>query len=285
MTQHLPLEDTAADIIAKARCGLGISSSSLASLLKLPALRLHSALQNPAASLDLLPAIAAALELDATALANIALGAWHPNTPAPPDGFAAFTTPFSSQMTVNNYLLWNPHSLSAAVFDTGTDASALLTFAHKRNLLIRNIFITHTHSDHIAALDQLISATHATVHISEHEPLPPHIDPASPDLVRFAPGTTFETKYLTIKALDTRGHSRGQTTFLIHTPDRPIAVTGDALFAGSMGGSIQFYRDQRRNSAQKILTLPPSTLIAPGHGPLSTVQNELSHNPVFSFKP
>ena len=63
---------------------------------------------------------------------------------------------------------------------------------------------------------------------------------------------------------------------------RPLAVVGDALFAGSLGGAPGAYAEQLDNTAQKILTLPGDTLVAPGHGPLTTVAAERAHNPFFS---
>jgi glyoxylase-like metal-dependent hydrolase (beta-lactamase superfamily II) len=277
--QHLPLEDTAADILAKARLGLNITADVLAERLGLPLRNLRAVLRRPAAFAGILPALAPLLELDAVALGAIALGAWHPGALPPVEGFAPFTTSFSGEMTVNNYLLWHPLSRDAAVFDTGADASALLAFAQEHGLRIRAIFITHTHPDHVAALGPLVTATHAPVHVPKGEP-PLAPVPAAATLLSFAPDSTFEIGGLLVKALDTSGHSPGQTTFLIHGLSVPIAVTGDALFAGSMGGSANFYREQRRRSMGEILTLPAQTLLAPGHGPLTTVQAELDHNPV-----
>ena len=61
-----------------------------------------------------------------------------------------------------------------------------------------------------------------------------------------------------------------------------MVVSGDALFAGSMGGCAGAYAEQLGNTARHILTLPGSTLVAPGHGPLTTVARELAHNPFFA---
>ena len=63
---------------------------------------------------------------------------------------------------------------------------------------------------------------------------------------------------------------------------RPIAIVGDSLFAGSMGGGNVSYRDALRNNVEKILTLPEETIISPGHGPMTTVGEEKRHNPFFA---
>jgi hydroxyacylglutathione hydrolase len=57
---------------------------------------------------------------------------------------------------------------------------------------------------------------------------------------------------------------------------------GDSLFAGSMGGAPNAYKQALRNNIEKLLSLPGDSLICPGHGPLTTVANELNHNPFFS---
>jgi len=59
---------------------------------------------------------------------------------------------------------------------------------------------------------------------------------------------------------------------------------GDSLFAGSMGGGNVSYQDALRNNLEKILTLPDSTIICPGHGPMTTVAQEKQHNPFFAGK-
>jgi hydroxyacylglutathione hydrolase len=65
---------------------------------------------------------------------------------------------------------------------------------------------------------------------------------------------------------------------------RPIAVVGDSIFAGSMGGGNVSYKEAIKNNVEKILTLPDETIICPGHGPMTTVGEEKAHNPFFAGK-
>jgi len=87
---------------------------------------------------------------------------------------------------------------------------------------------------------------------------------------------------LKIKALLTWGHSRGGMTFFVAGLARPVAIVGDSIFAGSMGGGNVSYKDAIKNNLEKILTLPNETVICPGHGPLTTVGEEKQHNPFFA---
>jgi len=60
-----------------------------------------------------------------------------------------------------------------------------------------------------------------------------------------------------------------------------VAVVGDALFAGSMGRGFQSWELAKQKIREQIFTLPPATLICPGHGPLTTVAEEEAHNAFF----
>ena len=85
-----------------------------------------------------------------------------------------------------------------------------------------------------------------------------------------------------VKALLTWGHSRGGMTFFVTGLARPVAIVGDSIFAGSMGGGNVSYKDALRNNIEKVLTLPDETIICPGHGPMTTVSEEKRYNPFFA---
>ena len=71
-------------------------------------------------------------------------------------------------------------------------------------------------------------------------------------------------------------------TYFVTGLTRPLAVVGDSIFAGSMGGGNVSYKNAVQNNVKKILTLPAETIICPGHGPLTTVGEEKAHNPFFA---
>ena len=60
-----------------------------------------------------------------------------------------------------------------------------------------------------------------------------------------------------------------------------VAVVGDAIFAGSMGGGMISYEDALQNNRYKIMTLAAETVVCPGHGPITTVKWEKERNPFF----
>jgi glyoxylase-like metal-dependent hydrolase (beta-lactamase superfamily II) len=122
-------------------------------------------------------------------------------------------------------------------------------------------------------LDRLTHATGAKAWVSAREPLAG----AEP----FADGKGFVLGALTIATRRTSGHARGGTTFVVTGLAKRLAVVGDALFAGSMGGGLVDYDEALRTNRAAIFTLPDDTVICPGHGPLTTVGEEKLHNPFF----
>ncbi len=253
------LEDNHTDILRKACAGLGISPN-----------RFQSAFL-PAPEESALRAAAAELGLGADALCAIAHGDYLPIAGNLPDGFAMFSTAFGD-MFVNSYAAWDDQVRAMAAFDTGSDCDGFLDLVSNRSLRLEEVFITHAHGDHIYDLDRLLEKTRAKAWASE---------PVGGAEI-FSPGRTFQVGSLKISTRLTRGHSPRGATYLVEGLSRKIAITGDALFAGSMGGGNISYADALRTTRQEILTLPADTLLCPGHGPMTTVGQEILNNPFFA---
>jgi hydroxyacylglutathione hydrolase len=222
--------------------------------------------------------VARHLHLGPDSLEALAAKSWYPEQPNFPTGFAAFNTPFED-MTVNSYLVWDSRTKLAAAFDTGANCDAMLDTIHAEKLKLEYIFITHTHDDHIADLKKLAgSAPKADIWASELEPVD------FPGAKTFKENAHFHIGPLAIKTLFTWGHSPGMTTFYITGLSWPLAVVGDSVFASSMGGSPTHFAEQYKNNREKIMTLPNDTVLACGHGPLTTLGQEKRHNPFFTTK-
>ena len=270
---RIPLEDNFTDVIGKAQRGLRLTDTALAAQAGVGVAELQAVKGGEIRELVLL-AIAKPLHLERNALLALARREWYPAQPLFKRGFAMFNTPFED-MTVNSYLAWDPKTRLAAAFDTGASALGMLDTIAAENLTLRYIFLTHTHDDHIADLPRL-AATGAEVWASELEPA------THPGAKTFQENAHFHLGELAVKTLFTWGHSPGQTTYYITGLSYPLAVVGDSLFAGSMGGGLVSYEAQYRNNRQKIMKLPLDTVLACGHGPLTTVKQERKHNPFFA---
>ena len=165
----IPLEDNFTDIISKAQHGLGISDSQLAekSGAEIGAIRRLRDGEFERAAIE---QIAPVLQLDAAALADLAEEKWQPKEISL-EGLAQFNTPYHD-MRVNAYLVWDPASKEAVVFDSGANSTDLLANAKAAGLTIKLILLTHAHPDHIADLDRLAEATGAPVYLSDRESAP-----------------------------------------------------------------------------------------------------------------
>jgi hydroxyacylglutathione hydrolase len=271
---RIPLEDNFTDVIAKAQRGLGIGDAELAARAGVSTADLAAV--HSGRTIDaVIRRVARHLGLSPGALEELAHHRWYPEQPEFAHGFAMFNTSYED-MTVNSYLVWDSRAHAAAAFDTGAHCDAMLDVVRTEQLRVTHIFLTHTHEDHVADLPKLAAATSAQVWASEREPAD------LPGARTFAENAYFHCGSLAIKTLPTSGHSPGLTTFFISGLERPLAIAGDAIFAASIGGSATRFEEQRRNDLEKIMTLPRETVLACGHGPLTTVEQEKIHNPFFA---
>ena len=270
----IELEDNVGDIVGKSQRGLGISDSELAKKSGASADAIRKARDGQADEATL-RAIAPVLDLDPTALVGLAQGKWKPDPLKSFEGLAQFTTSYSG-MLVNAYLVWDPATKDAAAFDTGADCAGMLKLATKQSLSIKMILLTHAHPDHVADLPPLREETGAEVFAPAREPVP--------GAEKIEEGKHFRLGKIDIEARLTWGHSPGGITFVATGLARPIAIVGDSLFAGSMGGGSVSYRDAVQNNLKKILTLSDETIICPGHGPMTSVGEEKKHNPFSAHK-
>jgi hydroxyacylglutathione hydrolase len=272
---RIPLEDNYDDVLNKAQRGLNISDDDLARRAQI-SLEDLKAVKGGKFDEAVARRMAGHLRLHRDCLVQLAYKSWYPSQPQFTTGFTAFNTSLQD-MTVNNYLVWDERSRHAAIFDTGATAEPVLEAVRSDKLRVRYIFLTHAHDDHIADLSRAAAETGAEVWCSQNEPL------EFPGVKRFAENAFFHVGPFAIKALYTDGHSPGGATYYITGLSYPLAVVGDSLFASSMGGAPPAsYARAVDNNFKKILTLPADTVLACGHGPMTTVAQERRNNPFFA---
>jgi glyoxylase-like metal-dependent hydrolase (beta-lactamase superfamily II) len=270
----IPLEDSVTDIVGKAQRGLGISDTDLSNKIGIEIGEVAAVKLVHGMAFAEVEKMAQALKLGPRCLVALADGKYAPTVNLPKTGFFQSTTVYGD-MTVNAYLVWDEQTKLAAAFDTGADAMVFIDEIKKQGLTLQDVYLTHTHVDHVVELDRLLEKAGGSVgvHVNEAEPL----DGAAP----FKPGVTFSLGRLHIESRDTSGHSAGGTTYHIHGLDTPLAIVGDALFAGSVGGIKTDYAASLQKIRDNILSGQDNTILAPGHGPLTTVLQEKQHNPFF----
>ncbi len=271
--KRIPLEDDFHDIIAKAQRGLSLSDDALA---RRTGIGTPEVTKTRRGEFDetIVRKLASVLNLNADALIALGKREWYPNDPGEVLGLACFNTPYDDGLTVNSYFIWDPETDNGACLDTGSNASGMLRFAAEREIRIQMVLLTHTHSDHIADLKRLTSEADVKAFASKLE--------AIPGAEGFEPGENIRVGKLVFGTRLTNGHSPGGITYVVEGLARRIAVVGDAIFAGSIGGGMVSYEDALHSNCEQILTLPEDTILCPGHGPLTTVGEEKEHNPFFA---
>jgi len=208
----------------------------------------------------------------------------------------------ATQMTVNPfgenlYILWDEATRDAVVVDPGmmrdAEREMVTRFIEGQQLNVKHILLTHLHIDHITSARWLADKTGADVlgnaqdaqlgqelpdqvaHFHIHVEVEPLA--LDGDLVD---GDTIPLGDETIQVLHVPGHSPGGLAFYL--PESGLLISGDTIFNGSVGRTDLWGGDmaQLLNSIrEKIYTLPDETVIAPGHGPTTTVADEKRFNP------
>jgi glyoxylase-like metal-dependent hydrolase (beta-lactamase superfamily II) len=182
----------------------------------------------------------------------------------------------------------------AIVVDGGDDADVITARLDALGVRATHLVHTHAHFDHIGALGELRERTGARGLLHPADlPLyarqadlarffgltPPRIVALDGDLAdrdRLSAGTA------TLEVLHTPGHTPGSVSFAVSDGAETLLLTGDTLFAGSVGrwdiGGTSL-EDIVRSIRERLLDFPDDTLVVPGHGPSTTIGRERRENP------
>jgi glyoxylase-like metal-dependent hydrolase (beta-lactamase superfamily II) len=220
--------------------------------------------------------LAPLLKLDAKKVEAIATG-WEPSAKVLSRWreLRVITTT-SDGMAVNAYLVWDEVTREAALFDTGWEAAPIVELIAGEHLNLRYLFLTHTHEDHIAALEELLKAFPKALLRQSTKSAPPQH--------RNRPNDCLQLGSLRITHRETPGHAEDGVIYLVGNwpDDAPhVGIIGDTIFAGTMANGFISWPMLEAKVREHILTLPAETLLCPGHGPLTTVAEEKAHNPFF----
>ena len=160
------------------------------------------------------------------------------------------------------------------IIDSPHDAAAIINQVRSRK--VKAILLTHAHNDHIGAAREVADAVGAPIYLNPEDlVLWEQVYPdAHPDR-ELADGDVFEVGGATLKAIHTPGHSPGSTCFYLESEG--TVFTGDTLFNGGPGATGRSYSDYPTILAsirERLLTLPPGTVVRTGHGDNTTIAAE-----------
>jgi glyoxylase-like metal-dependent hydrolase (beta-lactamase superfamily II) len=271
------LEDHLGDIIRKARKAGNVSAQSAAHAAGISEEALGALEESGQAPAGIhYSALGQALGLNAAKLESIARG-WKPAS-AELSRWRELRMISTEQggNTVNCYLVWDEVSREAALFDTGWRADPILEIVDKEQLQLKHLFLTHSHEDHIAAMGAIRERFPKIFIHTDTKTAPPQHKNRRNDCIQLGS--------LRITNRETPGHAEDGVVYLIGNFDGDVphvAIIGDTIFAGSMATGFISWDTLKERVRSQIFSLPPETLLCPGHGPLTTVAEEKEHNPFF----
>lgn len=196
----------------------------------------------------------------------------------------------------NTYVFSLPGRDDCVVFDPGLQPRSIIELLDERSLTPAAILCTHAHTDHIAGNEALKKRWPEAPLVIGRNEAHKLTDPVenlsamfgfeviSPEADRtVAAGETIEYAGMQWSVLDTPGHSTGHVTFLLEVEGKVHAVSGDVLFKGSVGRT-DFpgcdFETLRESIHSQLFPLPGDTIVYPGHGPTTTIDEEKRTNPL-----
>lgn len=193
----------------------------------------------------------------------------------------------------NCYILYDEQTLEGIIVDPGDEATSILNVVDNLKLHIKYIVNTHGHADHIGANKELGLALKAKLSIHADDACmltDPHLNLSEngymgrpiiisqPADIILHEGDIISFGNCNLKVIHTPGHTPGGICLV----GEGVVMSGDSLFAGSIGrtdfptGSMT---DLISNLKAKILTLDENLTVFPGHGGATTIAYEKQINP------
>lgn len=200
------------------------------------------------------------------------------------------------RIQANCYVVSEPGSPDALVVDPGDEVERIASELRALELRPAYVFVTHHHLDHSGGVAEFLHAfpdAQFAMHEADYGQIAASVPsapmwygrpieaPRAPD--RFlADGDTLEVAGHTFEAIHAPGHTPGSVC-LYNAEGDGVVFTGDVLFAGSIGRSDFPGGDHAtliRSIRTRLLTLPDSTNVLPGHLGPSTIERERRSNPL-----
>lgn len=197
---------------------------------------------------------------------------------------------------VNTYLL-HDETGEAVLIDCGCmypeEEAALDRYICENNLKLTRLLCTHLHLDHVMGNSYVYQkyGLKPEAHRGDVEGLPTIEQQALPFGIRLPRPSIPITSFLeegdvirfgnsTLSVIHVPGHSPGSVVFF--NAKNKAAISGDVLFYNSIGRTDLWggnYEELIDGIKDKLFTLPDETVVYPGHGPETTIENEKRGNP------
>jgi hydroxyacylglutathione hydrolase len=274
------LEDELGDVLEKAARHHALTYESVAAAARVDLNRIKDALDyRSELTVDELARLARALDLNEVGLIALAQGKYPlPAACGLPFNLHPLRMPFG--IGVANAYLVSTGGKRALLFDTGASHAELHRAWPEAIEGLDGVFVTHYEAEHVGGLERVLQETG----------LPRFFGPATRRFERcqaLGEGATVECGGFLVTAHSTPGHAAEHNCYRVRlaapsVPATEVLISGDLVFAGSLGGGYFCCQRQLKHSRRILDLVAPDTLVAPGHGPLTTAGNEKRFNPFLS---
>ncbi len=199
---------------------------------------------------------------------------------------------------VNTYIIFDTNTCEAAIVDPGMtterECARIDNYIESNGLRVKYLINTHMHIDHLFGDEYIAKKYGVGISASTDDSILSsriaeqarmfRLRTDMPEMLKvdnpLKNGDRLMLGSESIDIIAVPGHSPG--SIALYCPESKFVVTGDALFKNSIGrtdlpgGS---HEQLISSITKRLLTLPPDTTVYPGHGPSTTIESELRHNP------
>ncbi|MCB9914023.1 MAG: MBL fold metallo-hydrolase [Planctomycetes bacterium] len=184
-----------------------------------------------------------------------------------------------------SYFITDPRCGEAVVVDPRRDIEEYLETAERLGVVIKHVILTHFHADFLAGHLELRERTGATIYLGARAE-------AEYEFTRLKEGDRIELGDVRLVAMETPGHTPEGISILVYdmgtlSTDPAAVLTGDTLFIGDVGrpdlcASGGMPEEELASLMydtlhQKLMKLPPATVVYPGHGAGSACGRAISN--------
>jgi glyoxylase-like metal-dependent hydrolase (beta-lactamase superfamily II) len=191
-------------------------------------------------------------------------------------------------LETNSYILYSRNE--ALAVDVGGAPDAMIAWLAEHGVALKAVCVTHLHFDHLYGVAALSESTGAPVYTPAGDKALADTEAGTGGIWGFPPVPPFKSVPLSLgkcvfaglacEVLETPGHTPGSVS--LYFPEEKTVFTGDALFYRSIGRTDFPLGDHAallRSIHEKLFSLPEDTKVFPGHGPATSIGDEIKNNP------
>lgn len=190
-------------------------------------------------------------------------------------------------LLTNSYIVCDEETKEAMVIDPGGEPERIIKLLDILDANLKYIFLTHCHADHTGGINKLKQEKGGKILISrddsiglynEEISLAYYINMENPELEadsRIDDGDLIHIGNLEFKVILTPGHTKGGVC--LYSEKQGLVFTGDTIFSGTWGRTdlpTGSFEDIIHSIENKLMVLPEETIVYPGHGKITMIQDE-----------